>query len=74
MIGSRVPLVLLCLLFLFASLEMRSVMGEESCERYSGTWRGWCFNSDHCNSQCRSQEEALGGACQALACVCYYCG
>ncbi|KAF7836755.1 defensin-like protein 17 [Senna tora] len=58
--------------FCLALLLFPYTEAEALCGKPSGTFRGPCFSSSGCSEQCRSQENAIGGACYVLACYCHY--
>ncbi|PIA56652.1 hypothetical protein AQUCO_00700779v1 [Aquilegia coerulea] len=64
-------------LVLLGTFEMRTVLAQQRwCEVLSGTWSGWCDNSDHCDRQCREWEHYDHGSCVYRVpfeqCMCYY--
>ncbi|ESQ38761.1 hypothetical protein EUTSA_v10029442mg [Eutrema salsugineum] len=67
---------LLCLCFLLFSLTGLKAVEAEVCQRYSGSWKGFCFSTSNCNNQCIERENAKYGACHAdsngVACFCYF--
>ncbi|CAL5185742.1 unnamed protein product [Lathyrus oleraceus] len=62
--------VFFCFALRFISAEVR--IAAAICYRPSGTWSGPCVGSSICNDQCRERENAVGGGCNVLACICHY--
>ncbi|KAL8255303.1 hypothetical protein R6Q59_033524 [Mikania micrantha] len=58
-----------------ACTEIGTVNGE-LCEKASKTWSGYCGITKHCDSQCKSWEGAVHGACHfhdlKSMCFCYF--